>query len=161
MTLERFDIARILLVDDEPAFRLLAERFLSQQGHQVVSVADLTAARMQLAAQSFDLMLLDLSLPPAFDADIITASNGLEALTILRSREIGLVFLDLTMPELDGVGVLEVIKADALDCLVIVVSADIQPEMQKRVMELGALAFVQKPASADKLADVMHKYGLI
>ncbi len=67
MTLERFDIARILLVDDEPAFRLLAERFLTQQGHQVVSVADLATARTQLAAQSFDLILLDLSLPPAFD----------------------------------------------------------------------------------------------
>lgn len=67
MTLERFDIARILLVDDEPAFRLLAERFLTQQGHQVVSVADLAAARTLLTTQSFDLMLLDLSLPPAFD----------------------------------------------------------------------------------------------
>lgn len=74
MTLERFDIARILLVDDEPAFRLLAERFLSQQGHQVVSVADLTAARAQLAAQSFDLMLLDLSLPPAFDPQATLAA---------------------------------------------------------------------------------------
>jgi len=101
------------------------------------------------------------SLPSVFDADIITASNGVEALSILRAREVGLVFLDLTMPELDGVGVLEAIKADAMDCLVIVVSADIQPEMQKRVMELGALAFVQKPATADKLADVLHKYGLI
>ena len=74
MTLERFEIARILLVDDEPAFRLLAERFLSQQGHQVVSVADLTAARAQLAAQSFDLMLLDLSLPPAFDPQATLAA---------------------------------------------------------------------------------------
>ena len=101
------------------------------------------------------------SLPADFDASMVTASNGLEALAILRSQEIGLVFLDLTMPELDGVGVLEAIKADAMDCLVIVVSADIQPEMQKRVMELGALAFVRKPASADKLAEVLHKYGLI
>jgi len=91
----------------------------------------------------------------------VTASNGVEALATLRSQEIGLVFLDLTMPELDGIGVLEAIKADAMDCLVIVVSADIQPEMQKRVMELGALAFIQKPASAAKLADVMHKYGLL
>lgn len=74
MTLERFEIARILLVDDEPAFRLLAERFLSQQGHQVVSVADLTAARMQLAAQSFDLILLDLSLPPTFDPQATLAA---------------------------------------------------------------------------------------
>lgn len=101
------------------------------------------------------------SLPAEFDAEIVTASNGLEALNILKSQEIGLVFLDLTMPELDGVGVLEAIKQLQLDCLVIVVSADIQPEMQKRVMDLGALAFIQKPANADKLGEVMHKYGLI
>ena len=101
------------------------------------------------------------SLPESFDAEFQTAGNGLEALAILRAQEIGLVFLDLTMPELDGIGVLEAIKAEHIDCFVIVISADIQPEMQKRVMELGALAFIQKPASAAKLADVMHKYGLI
>ena len=101
------------------------------------------------------------SLPADFDANIVTATNGVEALAVLTTQEIGLVFLDLTMPELDGVGVLEAIKAQALDCLVIVVSADIQPEMQKRVLELGALAFIQKPASTDKLAGVLHKYGLI
>ena len=101
------------------------------------------------------------SLPADFDATIVTATNGLEALAVLQTQDIGLVFLDLTMPELDGVGVLEAIKAQALDCLVIVVSADIQPEMQKRVMALGALAFIQKPANADKLAEVLRKYGLI
>lgn len=101
------------------------------------------------------------SLPVDFDATIVTASNGLEAINLLRSQDIGVVFLDLTMPELDGIGVLEAIKTEAIDCFVIVVSADIQPEMQKRVTELGALAFVHKPASAEKLAAVMNKYGLI
>lgn len=67
MTLERFDIARILLVDDEPAYRLLAERFLSSQGYQVSSAADLAQARQLLSQHPFDLMLLDLSLPPAFE----------------------------------------------------------------------------------------------
>lgn len=101
------------------------------------------------------------SLPGAFDADIVTATNGLEALAVLRSQEIGVVFLDLTMPELDGVGVLEAIKAERMDVFVIVVSADIQPEMQKRVMDLGALAFIQKPVNTDKLSAVMRQYGLI
>jgi two-component system chemotaxis response regulator CheY len=101
------------------------------------------------------------SLPVNFDAEIVTAANGVEAISLLRARDIGVVFLDLTMPELDGIGVLEAIKAEAIDCFVIVVSADIQPEMQKRVTELGALAFIPKPASADKLAAVMNKYGLI
>jgi len=67
MSLERFEVARILLVDDEPAFRLLAERFLTQQGYQVSSAADLTQARQLLAKMPFDLLLLDLSLPPLFD----------------------------------------------------------------------------------------------
>ncbi|MFN6261595.1 MAG: response regulator [Chromatiaceae bacterium] len=101
------------------------------------------------------------SLPESFDAEFQTASNGLEALAVLRTQEIGLVFLDLTMPELDGVGVLEAIKAEGIDCFVIVISADIQPEMQKRVMELGALAFVQKPVNEDKINGVLKQYGFI
>ncbi len=91
------------------------------------------------------------SIPETFDAEFQTAGNGLEALQILRSQEIGLVFLDLTMPELDGIGVLEAIRAEAIDSFVIVISADIQPEMQKRVMELGALAFIQKPVKTNWL----------
>jgi len=101
------------------------------------------------------------SLPESFDAEFQTAANGLEALAILRSQEIGLVFLDLTMPELDGIGVLEAIKAENIDCFVIVISADIQPEMQKRVMELGALAFIHKPVNEEKLSGILKQYGLV
>ncbi|HAT42582.1 MAG TPA: response regulator [Rheinheimera sp.] len=101
------------------------------------------------------------SLPETFDAEFKTAGNGIEALQVLRTQEIGLVFLDLTMPELDGIGVLEAIKAESIDCFVIVISADIQPEMQRRVMELGALAFIQKPVSEEKIAGVLKQYGLV
>lgn len=105
--------------------------------------------------------LVKKSLPANFDAEIVTASDGLQALEILNTQDIGLVFLDLTMPKLDGIDVLEAIKAAKMNCFVIVISADIQPQMQQRVMELGALAFIQKPATAEKLNDVMHKYGLV
>lgn len=101
------------------------------------------------------------SLPEFFDVEVSTATNGIEALAILRSQEIGLVFLDLTMPELDGIGVLEAIKSEGLDCFVIVISADIQPEMQHRVTQLGALAFIHKPVNEDKLLVVLKQYGLI
>ena len=69
MPLESFQRSRVLLVDDEPAFRLLAERFLTQQGHQVLLAADLTQARQQLAQHAVDLVLLDLSLPPSFNPE--------------------------------------------------------------------------------------------
>lgn len=66
-SLDNFRTAKVLLVDDEPAFRLLAERFLQQQGHQVLLAADLAQAQSLLAQHQVDLILLDLSLPPLFD----------------------------------------------------------------------------------------------
>ncbi len=65
--LDPFKTAHILVVDDEPSFRLLAERFLSAQGYQVHTAADLAQARAVVAAHALDLVLLDLSLPPVFD----------------------------------------------------------------------------------------------
>ena len=59
--------ARILIVDDEPAFRLLAERFLQQQGYQVAGAANLDETRTKLQQFDADLILLDLALPPQFD----------------------------------------------------------------------------------------------
>ena len=53
-----------------------------------------------------------------------------------------LIFLDLTMPEMDGYGVLETLKR-RVRSKVIVVSGDIQPEAHERVMALGALDFIR------------------
>ncbi len=54
---------------------------------------------------------------------------------------------NLTMPEMDGYGVLETLQREGLRNKVIVVSGDIQPEAYQRVMGLGALDFIKKPAA--------------
>lgn len=59
--------ARLLLVDDEPAFRSLASRWLSDSGYTVETAADIASAREVVRHFDADLMLLDLSLPPTFD----------------------------------------------------------------------------------------------
>ena len=58
------------------------------------------------------------SLPEQWKNSVQTASNGAEALKILRDNSIDVLFLDLTMPGIDGVGVLQGIKAQylILDC---------------------------------------------
>lgn len=101
------------------------------------------------------------SLPEGWDVDITFATNGKEAIEVLTSQEVGVLFLDLTMPEIDGVGVLEFIKANNVDCFVIVISADVQPAMRERVMSLGALSFIQKPVNKEKLLDILKTYGLV
>lgn len=100
------------------------------------------------------------SLPSDWDIDIRQAGNGEEALAAYREGRVEVMFLDLNMPGLDGYGVLEALKAEDLNCLVIVVSADVQPQARERVMQMGAIAFVQKPVDAQKLEPVLRDYGV-
>ena len=99
------------------------------------------------------------ALPEGFANSVVEASNGAEALDILASQDVDLLILDLTMPVLDGIGVLEALKQRQHKVFVVVVSGDVQPAMQQRVMALGALAFLAKPVNASALNDVLMRYG--
>ena len=101
------------------------------------------------------------ALPPEWEVAVSFAANGVECLEAIREGRGEIVFLDLTMPEMDGYEVLQHIRDEGLKTVVIVISADIQPEALERVQKLGALDFVRKPISADKLRHVLNTYGLL
>jgi two-component system chemotaxis response regulator CheY len=101
------------------------------------------------------------SLPSDWDVDITFASNGAEGLQAIRAGKGEMVFLDLTMPEVDGYQVLEAVKKEGLNAMIIVISGDIQPEAQARVTSLGAMDFIKKPVSPEKLIETLKKFGLI
>ena len=100
------------------------------------------------------------SLPDNFASDIQLACNGQEAVAKLEETSFTLLLLDLTMPIMDGVEVLQEIKSRAIEVFVIVISGDIQPEMKQRVAKLGALDFIEKPVDAPKLKSVLERFGL-
>ena len=100
------------------------------------------------------------ALPPEWDIQIAQASGGAEALAAYRAGKVDVMFLDLTMPEMDGYQVLETLQREDLNCLVIVVSADIQEKAQQRVRELGAIAFIKKPVDAGKIETVLRQHGI-
>ena len=100
------------------------------------------------------------SLHQCIDADIQQANNGAQAIELLKKHNFDLLCLDLTMPEVDGVQVLEHIKANKIECFVLVISADIQEKMKKRVMQLGAIDFINKPVDKTQLNTVLHKFGI-
>ncbi|SHO54628.1 response regulator [Vibrio quintilis] len=95
------------------------------------------------------------SLPASLNAGVTFAVHGLDALDRLKENQFDLMFLDLTMPELDGFGTLEAMKQAGYPTPVIVVSGDIQPKAKERVSELGAKDFIQKPIAADVLKEVL------
>lgn len=101
------------------------------------------------------------SLPDSWDVDITFAKNGVEGLAAIREGKGEMTFLDLTMPEMDGYGVLEHVFNEGLNAMIIVISGDIQPEARERVKKLGAIEFIKKPINKDKLAEVLDAFGLM
>lgn len=101
------------------------------------------------------------ALPEAWTAEITQCKHGLEALEACRAGLAELLFLDLTMPIMDGLEVLERLNSEALSIPVIVISADFQPKVQQQVEQLGALAFINKPLTQQKLEDTLKQVGLL
>ncbi|MCV4285281.1 response regulator [Pseudomonas capsici] len=101
------------------------------------------------------------ALPEDWGVSVTMATNGLEGLGAVRSGLGEVVLLDLTMPVMDGYQALAAIRAENLEAKVIVVSGDVQDEAVRRVMELGALAFLKKPADPDELKQTLVRLGLM
>ena len=83
-----------------------------------------------------------------------TARDGVEACDIIRSREPDIVLLDLIMPEMDGLGVLEQFQCSEFPekrPKFIVVSAVSEEHMVGEAFRLGASYYVIKPFDPDAL----------
>ena len=79
------------------------------------------------------------------------AKNGSEAITKLQDDDYQLLLLDLQMPGIDGLEVLEFVRQAKLDLETIVVSGDTSFVSIKDAMRLGAYDFIRKPYSAEDL----------
>lgn len=81
--------------------------------------------------------------------EILEACNGKEAITLLnkRSTEISLVLLDMVMPEMNGIEVLDVMKKNSWlsDTPVIMISVDEREETLHKAYELGVTEFIHRP----------------
>lgn len=101
------------------------------------------------------------SLPEEWDVTIHEAKNGIEAMDAVHAGMADVLFLDLQMPEMNGFEVLQELHGHHEKTIVIVVSADIQPEAQALVNSLGAFRFLKKPLQADELRQTLHEVGLL
>ena len=100
------------------------------------------------------------ALPKDWDVTVSQAGDGQEAIAAIREGKGDVVLLDLTMPIMDGFGVLEIIKKEDLPAVVIVISGDIQPEAMARVKKLGAVEFLKKPLNGEQLVKVLTDFGI-
>jgi two-component system sensor histidine kinase/response regulator len=90
----------------------------------------------------------------SLDVEVVLAASGREALEHVRGREFAAILLDVMMPELDGFGTLELIRATATgrDTPVILVTAyDLEHSAMQRAYALAAIDYIRKPIDAEVL----------
>jgi two-component system NtrC family response regulator len=87
----------------------------------------------------------------------LTAHSGHEALEILEDAEVDLVLTDMKMPAMDGMELLERIKAKELDIPVIMMTAHGTVDKAVEAMQKGAYTYILKPFDNERLVIYVNK----
>jgi DNA-binding NtrC family response regulator len=77
--------------------------------------------------------------------------NAAKALELARSEPFDLIFSDVVMPNKDGLSLLEDLKTSGVTTPVVMMSGQAHIDMAVRATRLGAIDFLEKPISTDKL----------
>ncbi len=91
------------------------------------------------------------------NVEIHEGQNGQEALDLYKELLPKIVFLDLTMPIMDGFEALEKIKEFDKNAKVVIISADIQKLSMDKALQLGAFNFIKKPIDLTKMQQILNK----
>jgi len=83
--------------------------------------------------------------------EVSVCDNANRAMELLRSETFDVIFSDVVMPGKNGLEFLESIKSAGVTAPVILMSGQANIEMAVRATKLGALDFLEKPLSTDKL----------
>lgn len=89
--------------------------------------------------------------------DVVQAKDGNEALKIFETDSFSLVFLDIKLPEVSGTEVLRRIRKNGNNTPVIIMTAFATVRNAVECTKLGAVAYLQKPFTADKVKHVLHE----
>ncbi|HEY4650171.1 MAG TPA: response regulator [Pontibacter sp.] len=85
------------------------------------------------------------------------APNGQTALELAKETKPDLITLDVILPDNTGLDVLKGIKAEQPDMKVVIVSAVGQEVIVNEAMEYGALSYIVKPFSEEKVLEVVSQ----
>lgn len=86
--------------------------------------------------------------------EIVECETGCAAISALNTRNFDLVLLDINLPDISGLEVMEWISANNIQTSVIFVSADDSIDSAILALRRGAVEFVRKP---DELEEIRHK----
>lgn len=93
--------------------------------------------------------------PEGFNVEV--ARDGLEGLRLLEDKPYDLILIDLKMPNMDGMEVLEKILAMRPDAKVIIITGYSAVETAVKAIKMGAFNYLEKPFTPDSLLEAVKE----
>ena len=95
---------------------------------------------------------------------VIQAGNGKEALELLEIHQPTMIFMDINMPEMDGLEATQIIRAQSKtqkNIPIIALTAGAMKEDKERCLRAGMNSFISKPFRLEEIEDVLKAYLLV
>ena len=90
-------------------------------------------------------------------SDFVEAQDGAEAVAKYDEEKPDMVFMDITMPNMDGLQALKKIKENNPDARIVMCTAMGQQSMVVEAIKLGAKDFIVKPFKQDRILQTVEK----
>lgn len=92
------------------------------------------------------------------DTVVLKASSAEEGLLMTEHlHDVRLICIDLGLPKIQGVDAVSIFRTKFPRAVIIVVSGNEQPELQRLAMERGANSFIPKSATPNEIAQLVHR----
>jgi two-component system OmpR family response regulator len=89
--------------------------------------------------------------------EVTVAKDGFEALEIFKTITFDIAFIDIKLPELSGTEVLKKIRLKGINIPVVIMTAYASVKNAIECTKLGAVSYLQKPFTADKIKMVLKE----
>lgn len=122
-----------------------------------MSSNDQSSATVMVVDDSDDLRFMITHFLVVAGYKVVEASNGLEAVALVRRKCPNLILMDLNMPLLDGMGAMSQIR-ECDDLPVIAISAYDSIEIKDAARRAGFDDYVTKPIDFDRLEHVINRF---
>ena len=92
--------------------------------------------------------------------ETLSSCDGLQAVETCKTKSFSMIFMDIVMPNMDGLDATKLIRSDSLNIRTIIVflSATVKPGIEKTCTEIGGNEFIRKPITRTLLENTIFKY---
>lgn len=91
-----------------------------------------------------------------YDVEVQEVDDGIKAIRKFESIDFDIAFLDIHMPNLDGMNVVKFLRDNYVDSHIVIISSNIDEDLIMKLSNYGVSEFLSKPLDVKKFQHIME-----